>query len=544
MKLADLVRDLEVGSGSECPPWADLWADLEVTAVQDDSRQVGPGTLFVAIAGLRVDGHDYAAAAVARGAVAVVAGRELVGLTVPCLVVPDPPRALALCAARLAGDPARSLRLLGITGTNGKTTTTYLMEQILQAAGRAPGVIGTVAYRFAGRSENAPFTTPTPLVLQQVLGRMRLAGCRDVVMEVSSHALELGRLWGLSFAVAAFTHLTQDHLDLHGSMEAYLSAKLLLFSRHLQPGGTAVVNLDGAAADAVVQTVRRRGDVRLLGCSSQGKHADVQLLDLHQGMEGLRARLVLGGEQVEVASPLIGNYNADNILLAAACCHAAGVDPETVARGVAALEGVPGRLERVTDPADPYAVLVDYAHTPDALVRAMEALRPLCPNRLIVVFGCGGDRDRTKRPLMGSAVARIADLAVVTSDNPRTEDPHAIIEAILDGVRVEGMPLLHPARCCFIPERPDRGARTGTRTPPRRGARTGMVPLDRLEPASAAGYIVEPDRRQAIETAVRTACPGDIVLIAGKGHEDYQILGDRRIHFDDREEARKALASR
>jgi len=525
MRLRDLLQDVvdfDTVDGTG-------WPDLEVTSVQDDSRRVGPNTLFVAIPGLRVDGHDFVVDAVKRGAKAVVAGRML-DLDVPCVVVRDPARALALSAARLAGEPARSMQLLGITGTNGKTTTTYVMEQILRAAGRSPGVIGTVAYRFGDVSETAPYTTPTPLVLQQVLTRMRQASCSDVVMEVSSHALELGRVWGLSFAVAAFTHLTQDHLDLHGSMEAYLAAKLLLFQRHLRPGGTAVVNLDGAGADAVLRTVRERGDVRLVGCSCRGaelgarsggaslecgvEHArgraqDVaaRLVDLRQGMEGLRGRLELGSSAVDLRSSLIGDYNADNILMAAACCHAVGVPIEAVARGVQALTGVPGRLERVTEPASPFTVLVDYAHTPDALERAMGTLRPLCPGRLVVVFGCGGDRDRTKRPLMGRAVARLADLFVVTSDNPRTEDPQSIIEGVLDGVRGED-----------------------------------SVRLQRLQ--GDRGHVVEPDRRQAIVAAVTAARPGDIVLIAGKGHEDYQILGPTRIHFDDREQAREALARR
>jgi len=497
--LAELLRDLA--------PVDPAWADLEVAAVQDDSRRVGPGTLFVAIEGLTVDGHEYAAAAVEQGAVAVVARRPLPGLRAPCVVVDEPARVLALCAARLAGEPASSMELIGITGTNGKTTTTYVMEAILAAAGRRPGVIGTVAYRFAGGEEKAPFTTPTPLVLQDVLRRMRDASCSHVLMEVSSHALQLGRVWGLDFGVAAFTHLTQDHLDLHGSMEAYLAAKLLLFSRHLRRSGTAVVNVDGDGAAAVLRAVAARPSLRLLRCSSRGAAAEVSLSGVVHGMEGLRARLRVGGVEVELRSPLIGAYNADNILLAAACCHAAGVDLDAVVRGVSSLRGVPGRLERVTEPDDPFAVLVDYAHTPDALERAMEALRPLCPGRLVVVFGCGGDRDRTKRPLMGGAVARIADLYVVTSDNPRTEEPLSIIEAILGGVQAEG--------------------------------------IERLEGLDAArGYLVEPDRRAAIGMAVAAARPGDIVLIAGKGHEDYQILGTNRIHFDDREEAREALSRR
>jgi len=303
--------------------------------------------------------------------------------------------------------------------------------------------------------------------------------------------------------VAAFTHLTQDHLDLHGSMDAYREAKLLLFKRHIAPGGVAVVNVDGSGAGAVIDAVQERGDISLIRCSRAGRPAEAELLHSQYSVDGLRGVLRIGEQEVEVRSPMLGAFNGDNILLATACCHAAGVDLETTARGVAALSGVPGRLERV-DGGLSFAVLVDYAHTPDALVRAMEVLRPLCTGRLMVVFGCGGDRDRSKRPLMGRAVARFADLAVVTSDNPRTEDPQEIIDAILVGVEAEGIPRL-----------PDLSAERG--------------------------FMVQADRRAAIFTAVQAAQAGDIVLIAGKGHEDYQILGREKIHFDDREQAIEAL---
>ena len=479
---------------------------VQITSVTDDSRQVEPGSLFVAIKGLTVDGHDYAAAAVERGAAAVVAARTL-DLNAPCFVVDDPARALALATGRLAGDPAGRLTLLGITGTNGKTTTTYLMESILATAGQRPGVVGTVGYRYGGEEETAPFTTPTPAVLHRVLGRMVDAGCDHAVMEVSSHALELGRVWGLEFALAAFTNLTQDHLDLHGSMEAYRQAKLLLFTRHLRPGGSAVINLDGAGHEAFVEAARQRRDVRLVRCTTRdGVDAEARLLNARHTIDGLSATLVLGDEEVALRSPMPGAYNAENILLAAACCHAAGVPAAQVARGVAALPGVPGRLERV-DGGREFAVLVDYAHTPDALERAMAVLRPLCRARLIVVFGCGGDRDRGKRPLMGAAVARAADVGVVTSDNPRTEDPLKIMDAVEAGVVEAGMRKI--------------------------GDGDGDGDGD--------GYVVQPDRRKAIFLAIEMARPGDIVLIAGKGHEDYQILGTKRIHFDDREQAREAL---
>ena len=496
MKLGRLLKDILPVDPSQ--------AELEITGVQEDSRGVKPGDLFVAVEGLTVDGHDFAAGAAAAGAAAVIARREL-DLPVPCLLAEDTMKALCLAASRLAGDPCQEMTLLGITGTNGKTTTTYVMESILAAAGHRPGVIGTVGYRYGGQEHKAPFTTPTPQVLHETLGQMAGARCTHGVLEVSSHALDLGRTWGLEFEVAAFTHLTQDHLDLHGSMEAYLQAKLLLFSRHLRPGGTAVVNMDGHGAGPVMDLVRARGDARLIRCSASATEAEARLRDVRYTIDGLQGTLGLGGREVEVRSPMLGTFNGDNILMAAACCHAAGVELDAVVAGVELLAGVPGRLERV-DGGREFAVLVDYAHTPDALIRAMDVLRPLCKGRLIVVFGCGGDRDRTKRPLMGGAVARGADLPVVTSDNPRTEDPGLIIEAIVEGVEGEG-----------------------------------LTRLDRLD--AGHGFVVQQDRRAAIFAAVQAARPGDIVLIAGKGHEDYQILGTERIHFDDREQAREALGT-
>ena len=498
LTLAEILRDLLI-----LPSPA---GDLKITGVTDDSRQVEPGYLFIAIKGLTVDGHDYAGVAAEKGAAAVISARPL-DLKVPCVVLDDPARALALASGRLAGDPAGKMTLLGITGTNGKTTTTYLMESILATAGRRPGVVGTVGYRYGGVEETAPFTTPTPRVLHRVLGRMVEAGCDHAVMEVSSHALELGRVWGLEFSLAAFTNLTQDHLDLHGSMEAYLQAKLLLFTRHLRPGGCAVINLDGAGHKAFVDAARERGDVEVVGCTTRPDvPAQARLLNARHSIDGLTATLVLGDQEAALKSPMPGAYNAENVLLAAACCHAVGVPAEEVAAGVASLAGVPGRLERV-DGGREFAVLVDYAHTPDALERAMAVLRPLCKGRLIVVFGCGGDRDRGKRPLMGAAVARAADLGVVTSDNPRTEDPLKIVDAVEEGVIAAGM------------EKVGDGHGHG----------------------HGHGYVVEPDRRRAIFWAIEQARPGDIVLIAGKGHEDYQILGTNRIHFDDREQAREAL---
>jgi murE/murF fusion protein len=461
---------------------------VSVREVRGDSREVAAGDVFVAVHGLRSDGHEFLAAAVERGAAAVVVEREVAACAVPQVIVPSTSRALGALVARSLGDPAKSLVLVGVTGTNGKTTTTYLVESILAAAGHKPGVIGTVAYRWAGKSHDAPYTTPTPHVLHETLVAMKAAGCTHAVMEVSSAALAMDRLAGVDFAVGAFSNLTQDHLDVHQTMQAYHDAKLRLFRDHLH-GGTGVVNIDdpdGAAMGAPAP--------RCLRVSADGKPAEIRVVEQESTVRGIRARVVTPRGELAVASePLVGHYNVANIALAVGIAEALAIPHDAIARGVAALPGVPGRVQRVPNAAE-LDILVDYAHTPDALRNVLGALRPLTKRRLICVFGCGGDRDPTKRPKMGAAVAELADLAVVTSDNPRTEDPRAILDQIL--------------------------------------------------PAVPRPFFVDPDRRTAIRAAIAEATPGDVVVIAGKGHEDYQILGTTKIHFDDREEAATAAGQR
>ncbi|MBW2731548.1 MAG: UDP-N-acetylmuramoyl-L-alanyl-D-glutamate--2,6-diaminopimelate ligase [Deltaproteobacteria bacterium] len=504
LSLAELLPELGTDVLKE------EFANLQIRGITEDSRHVRPGDLFVAVSGLTVDGHDYAARALAAGAIAILGSRPL-DLSIPSLVTKDPSRLLGLAAARLAGNPCQRMRAVGITGTNGKTTTAYLLEAILQGAGRRPGLVGTVAYRFGGRSVPSPFTTPTPVQLQKLLAEMVDARCDHLVMEVSSHGLSLGRVWGCEFDIAAFTHLTQDHLDLHHSMEAYLQAKLLLFTRHLKQGGTALVNIDGAQSERVLDALGARADVRVL-CVSRltPQSAEIALEEVRCSLNGIEATLRLPETKVPLRSPLLGTFNADNLLLAAACAYALGVAPDAIAQATEELPGVPGRLERITLAAQKSpTVLVDYAHTPDALSRAIEVLRPLSKGRLVVVFGCGGDRDREKRPLMGTAVAQGADLALVTSDNPRTENPQQIIDEILPGV----------------------------------AAHLPLLAADTLMSASR-GYFVEPNRRHAIDKAVALLEDDDVLLIAGKGHEDYQIIGTERHHFDDGEQARRALRER
>jgi UDP-N-acetylmuramyl-tripeptide synthetase len=452
--------------------------DVEIAEVREDSRAVGPGDLFVAVKGQTVDGHAYLQQAAKQGAAAVVV-EEDVACEIPLVRVPSTRVALAEIAANRWGRPADRLTLVGVTGTNGKTTTAFLAEALT-----AGGVIGTVVYRYHGDEKPAPFTTPGPLELHAVFAEMLAAGCTHVAMECSSHALQLGRLEGVEFEVAAFTNLTQDHLDFHGTMEAYRDAKALLFTQHLR--GAAVINLDAEYGPYMAE-VAARAQKRVIGVGVNG--TEVRVVEVRHSLEGIDARVATPVGEVRLRSPLIGAFNLENLLVGVGIGVGLGMDATSIGERLSSVRGVPGRLERVDAP---FGVFVDYAHTPDALERVMAAVRPLTRGRLIVVFGCGGDRDRTKRPKMGHAVATQADLPIVTSDNPRTEEPNSILEMI-----VAGMP--------------------------------------------KAPFLVEVDRRKAIFAAMAEAQPGDAVIIAGKGHEDYQIVGKTKHHFDDREEARAAL---
>ena len=479
MKLRDLIDGL---------PDARLSGDgsVEVKAVRDDSRKVEPGDVFVAIKGMRSDGHAFVEAVIAQGAAAVVVERELPGLKVPQVVVGRGAVALGHLVARSLGDPAKSLTLIGITGTNGKTTTTFLVESILRAAGHQVGVIGTVTYRWPGTSFDAPYTTPTAQVLHETFARMKADGVTHVVMEVSSIALASDRVAGIQFDVAAFSNLTQDHLDFHGSMETYRDAKRLLFAQHLK--GTAVVNIDDPSGAGMAE------GCKTLRVSSKDKLAEIRAIDTTSTVRGIEGTVVTPTGPVSIkAPPLIGSYNVDNLALATGIAEALGLAHPVIEQGIASLAVVPGRVERVPNDAD-LDIVVDYAHTPDALRNVLQALRPLTAKRLICVFGCGGDRDPTKRPKMGAEVVALADLAIVTSDNPRTEEPRSIIDQILVAV--------------------------------------------------PKPFFVDVDRRVAIRAAVCEAVPGDVVVIAGKGHEDYQIVGTTKHHFDDREEAKAAIFDR
>lgn len=504
MRLADVAR--EVPGEVSVPSGA---SELVVTGVHHDSRAVGPGDLFVARRGASADGARFASDAVARGAVAIVVARDAVlpALSVPVVRVDDPQRALAYAAAAVYGHPSFALDVVGVTGTNGKTTTTHLVRAALDGALGRPscGTLGTVGHGFGGALVEATHTTPEADEVARVLAWMRARGASTVAMEVSSHALAQGRVEAVRFRVAAFTNLTQDHLDFHGSLAAYGEAKARLFTE-LGPGAV-VINIDdpfGAELAAKVSCPLLR--VR----RTPSGDADVAPSALELGPEGvaMRVRTPLG--EVPLRSRLLGLHNVENLLVALAIAIALDVDPGEAARALGEEGGAPGRLERCDEEGDDVRVLVDYAHTPDALARALDSLAPFRTGRVLCVFGCGGDRDPTKREPMGRAAGAGADVAVITSDNPRGEAPEAIAEAVEVGVRAAGL-----ARCS----------------------------LSELSEAPR-GFAVVLDRREAIAAAVRAARAGDIVLICGKGHENYQIVGDVRHALDDRVEARRALVAR
>ncbi len=472
--------------------------DTPLTLLTDDSNQVTPGACYVAVKGGRHDGLDFVPAALAAGAAAVVTDRPVrVSRGVAAVLVPDVRSALSRLAAAYyllrPGQARSTLGLIGVTGTNGKSTTCELLRSIVQAAGQRAALLGTIRYDLVDEQLPANLTTPPALELCRLLARAADRGAHWAIMEASSHALDQRRCDGLTFAAAVFTNLTGDHLDYHGNTDEYLRAKKRLFDQ-LDPDAVAVVNAEDDSSNPIVADCR----ARLIRYGLDGG-----LTDLTATIESLRAdgstfKIVGLGCDVRVRCPLVGRHNVMNALAAAATARALGFEDDIIRRGIEAVGDVRGRLERVDVPGREFAVLVDYAHTDDALRRVLSALRPLTRGRLICVFGCGGDRDRTKRPRMAAAVAELADLAVVTSDNPRTEDPDRIIREVLAGFA--------PDQTC------------------------------RIE--------VEPDRRRAIDGAIGQAGPGDTVLIAGKGHEDYQIVGHTRRHFDDVEEARTCLARR
>ena len=501
MTLRDLLSEMPAPSSVDVSDAS--VGDMTVTAVTYDSRQAGPGSVFVALRGANADGASFAREALNRGAIAVVseAGAPQ-GVTRPWIQVPDARLSLAALAATLFDNPSEELTLVGITGTNGKTTTSYLLTSIFEAAGIRCGRIGTVGYRIGDREVEAARTTPEAPELQRMLREMVADGCGACVMEVSSHALTLRRADHLHFAAAIFTNLTRDHLDFHRDMEAYFLAKRRL-AELLPETAIAVTNLDDPRGRDFAAASRRPVTYAI------DAPADVRPGPLTYSLDGLSFEARTPRGTLRLKSPLVGRPNAYNILAAAAAAMALDVPFSAIERGIAQLSDVPGRFQVVSSPSDDVRVVVDYAHTDDALKNLLETAKPLAAGRVITVFGCGGDRDRTKRPLMGAVAARLSDLVIITSDNPRSEDPNQIIEEVKRGIVVPG-------------GRPSTGG----------------------SPVRTTPYLAIPDRKGAIERAVLEAAAGDLVLIAGKGHEKYQVIGDRTLLFDDVEVARSALARR
>ncbi len=516
MLLKDLVEAEEIEEAQ-----GDM--DQVVTGLAYDSREVTQGNVFFAIPGARVDGHDFALHALERRAAAVVLERRVALPESSAWVrVRNVRRTMGIWAAIFFSHPSRRLRLVGITGTNGKTTTTYLLESIFAAAGMIPGVIGTINYRYQGRIFSAPHTTPESIDLQALMAGMVRAGVQSVAIEVSSHALTMERVRGMELDGALFTNLSRDHLDYHGDMENYFSVKSSLFTDYLwasrKRNKFAVIHGGDSRGSELLGTARRLGfEVFSYG---QSHEWDVHPLEIDGNLEGLRGTIRVKDHDLRFTSRLVGAPNLENILGAVGVAFALGLPDRAISEGIARLESVPGRMEMIPNSFG-FSVLVDYAHTPDALERVLRAVRPLTRGKLIVVFGCGGDRDRGKRPLMGEIAARLSDLVVVTSDNPRTEEPLKILEEIENGVRRTGINKLQIADLI---------------------CQNSKLETRNSEPASERGYCLEPDRRAALRLALRRAQAEDLVLIAGKGHEDYQIFGTKRIHFDDREVVREELA--
>ncbi|BCL36605.1 UDP-N-acetylmuramoyl-L-alanyl-D-glutamate--2,6-diaminopimelate ligase [Nostoc sp. MS1] len=492
MKLRELlatVNSVEVPSAL---------ADAEVKGIKTNSHACSAGDLFIGMPGTRVDGGEFWPSAIASGAIAAIVSPQAVEKNPPndeavVISANDMTKACAEIAAAFYAYPGQKLKLVGVTGTNGKTTTTHLIEFFLNKAQLSTALMGTLYTRWPGFEQTATHTTPFAVELQQQLSHAVNAGCEFGVMEVSSHALAQGRVLGCPFEVGVFSNLTQDHLDYHSDMEDYFAAKALLFSPDYLKG-RAIINADDAYGQRLIKALSPE---KVWSYSVNDSSADLWMSDLSYGSNGVSGILHTPEGQVSFSSPLVGQYNLENLLAAVGAVLHLGLDLQLIANSIPEFPGVPGRMERVQINSDQdISVIVDYAHTPDSLENLLKAARPFISGRMICVFGCGGDRDRTKRPKMGKIAAELADLAVVTSDNPRTEDPQRILADILDGIP------------------------------------------DTVEPK------VIGDRAIAIRTAILQAQPGDGVLLAGKGHEDYQILGTEKIHFDDREHARAALLER
>jgi UDP-N-acetylmuramoyl-L-alanyl-D-glutamate--2,6-diaminopimelate ligase len=467
--------------------------DLEITSIENDNRKVQKGSLFICIKGYTVDGHDFAESAVKNGAAAILAERPL-SLDVPVILVKDTTRAMAVLADTLYGQPTKKLHLIGITGTNGKTTTSHLIEKIMVDAGQKTGLIGTMYTKIAEKTIETKNTTPESLTLQKNFQQMVEAGVNTAVMEVSSHALDLGRVHGCDYDVAVFTNLTQDHLDYHKTMDEYKRAKSLLFAQlgntfdHHKPK-FAVLNADDPASDMYSRSTAAH--VITYGIDNK---ADIQAKNIQMTSSGTHFNLFVETEKFPIQMQLIGRFSVYNVLASIAASLVSGVEINEIIKSIESVEGVSGRFELVNAGQD-FTVIVDYAHTPDSLENVLKTVQHFAKKRIFVIVGCGGDRDRTKRPLMAQIACQLATDPILTSDNPRSEDPLAILKEMEVGVAGEK-------------------------------------------------YKIIPDRKEAIHTAIQQATTGDVILIAGKGHETYQIIGNVVHDFDDRLVAREAIEGR
>lgn len=473
---------------------------VPLRGVTQDSRKIGPGFLFIAICGVSSDGHRYLPEVYKLGAVAAIVEQRIFSLDLPQIIVENTRAWWGKLIAAFYGDPHRHMNFVGVTGTNGKTTITTLLYHVLSEMGFVPGLIGTIAYRWNHHQEPSEYTSPDPEILFPLLARMQADGVDTVIMEVSSHALAQGRLGDIRFKTAVLTNFTQDHLDFHKTMEEYASAKSLLFTEHL----TEHAQLVAWASNPWMRRIIPDSLPVTTYDTYQGPDVQIWAKNIQESLDGLQFTAVTPNGELVLRSPLVGAHNVQNLLAVASIVYLFDLKPEAMINVISHIT-VPGRLARVL-PGD-IPVFVDYAHTPDALDRAQAALKPMVKGRLITVFGCGGDRDRSKRPLMGLSVQQHSDIAVVTSDNPRTEDPHAIIAMILEGMN------------------------------------EAQLTHEMLSTARH-GLWVEPDRARAIATVISAANPDDCILIAGKGHEAYQIIGKVKHHFDDYEQAAIALQRR
>lgn len=461
-------------------------ADNDIAGLAADSRRLRPGEAFIALKGSLTDGHHYIVGAIERGAALIIADKDQApqGLGVPVLIVNDTTAALRVLLPMLYPGAAQ-VRLIGITGTSGKTSTTYLLEAILKAAGHTPGVIGTIDTHFTGQTLPADVTTPGPIDLFATLERMHTAGVDVCAMEVSSHALDQRRIEGLSFESAVFMNLSLDHLDYHTDMHTYFEAKKRLFTEYLK--GSAVINHDDMFGKDLIGLLAKP---LTFGFTPE---AMIRALSVKADLGGLHMDLAMpGGERLRIVSPLLGTFQASNIMAAVTVSYALGIDGPTIVKGIASLRGIPGRMEPVENDRG-LTILVDYAHKPEALEKALQSVRSLTPGKVVTIFGCGGERDRSKRPVMGEIAVRLSDDTIVTSDNPRREDPLSIIDEIVAGI------------------------------------------------VAGANFIIEPDRSRAIRQGLEGLKPGDCLLIAGKGHETYQIIGTSKLAFDDKAVVREHL---